>query len=180
VEIKEKQMKRFIALTLVLLVTKVEAQYMKEVTVTPTVTASSAYTANDVVGGLMTFDKLGCRNGAGHIEAAKVVDTTNGGNAVTYQFFLYSQSVSGTITDKTAFNPNDASLVYEYPWFEILSTDCKARTSNSVCSLSGMKSRIISTDSDGDIYVAMRTTGTPTYGATTSVSVTLSVRCDVD
>ena len=136
--------------------------------VTPTVTASSAYTANDVVGGLLTFS--GLRNGT--LQAITICD--NGGDAVDYLLVLF-ESAPTSIADHATFDIADADLskiIYQDSLTS--SSESQAFTDNSYHYLYGLSVPIWS--AGGTVYGFLITTSTPTYAATSDITVTLQVK----
>ena len=136
--------------------------------VTPTVTASSAYTANDVVGGLLTFS--GLRNGT--LQAITICD--NGGDAVDYLLVLF-ESAPTSIDDHATFDIADADLdkiIYQDSLTS--ASERQAFTDNSYHYLYGLSVPIWS--AGGTVYGFLITTGTPTYAATSDITVTLQVK----
>jgi len=136
--------------------------------VTPTVTASSAYTANDVVGGLLTFS--GLRNGT--LQAITICD--NGGDAVDYLLVLF-ESAPTSIDDHATFDIADADLrLIIYQDSLTSSSNRQAFTDNSYNYLYGLSVPIWS--AGGTVYGFLITTSTPTYAATSDITVTLQVK----
>jgi len=135
--------------------------------VTPTVTAG-AYTANDVVGGLLTFS--GLRNGT--LQAITICD--NGGDAVDYLLVLF-ESAPTSIDDHATFDIADADLskiIYQDSLTS--SSNRQAFTDNSYNYLYGLSVPIWS--AGGTVYGFLITTSTPTYAATSDITVTLQIK----
>ena len=135
--------------------------------VTPTVTAG-AYGANDVVGGLLTFS--GLRNGT--LQAITICD--NAAQAVDYLFVLF-ESVPTTIADNATFDIADADLskiIYQDSLTS--ASERQAFTDNSYHYVYGLSVPLWS--AGGTIYGFLITPGTPTYAATSDITVTLQVK----
>ena len=135
--------------------------------VTPTVTAG-AYTANDVVGGLLTFG--GLRNGT--LQAITICD--NATQAVNYLLVLF-ESAPTTIADNATFDIVDADLdkiIYQDSLTS--ASERQAFTDNSYHYLYGLSVPIWS--AGGTVYGFLITTSTPTYAATSDITVTLQVK----
>ena len=135
--------------------------------VTPTVTAG-AYTANDVVGGLLTFG--GLRNGT--LQAITICD--NATQAVNYLLVLFESAPTG-ISDNATFDIADADLdkiIYQDSLTS--ASERQAFTDNSYHYLYGLSVPIWS--AGGTVYGFLITTGTPTYAATSDITVTLQIK----
>jgi len=135
--------------------------------VTPTVTAG-AYTANDVVGGLLTFG--GLRNGT--LQAITICD--NATQAVNYLLVLF-ESAPTTIADNATFDIADADLdkiIYQDSLTS--ASERQAFTDNSYHYLYGLSVPLWS--AGGTVYGFLITTSTPTYAATSDITVTLQVK----
>ena len=136
--------------------------------VNPSVTASSAYDAYDVVGGLLKFD--GLRNGT--LQSISICD--NAAQNVNYVIVLFDSIVS-VINDKDEFDISDAALdeiifiggmaAATYRW---------AFKDNSIHLATGLSVPLSS--AGGSVYGFLVTTSTPTYAATSDITVTLQVK----
>ncbi len=131
------------------------------------VVTAGAYSANDVVGGLITF--AGLDNGT--LQSILICD--NAAQAVGYILELFNAAPTD-ISDNATFDIIDADLkkiIYED---ELLSeVDRRAFTDNSYHRLFNLDVPLWS--EGGTIYGFLITTGTPTYAATTDVTVVLQV-----
>ncbi len=135
--------------------------------VTPTVTAG-AYSTNDVVGGLLTFS--GLRNGT--LQAITICD--NATQAVNYLLVLF-ESAPTTIADNATFDIADADLdkiIYQDSLTS--ASERQAFTDNSYHYLYGLSVPLWS--AGGTVYGFLITTSTPTYAATSDITVTLQVK----
>ena len=135
--------------------------------VTPTVTAG-AYGANDVVGGLLTFS--GLRNGT--LQAITICD--NATQAVNYLVVLFESAPTG-IDDNDTFDIADADLdkiIYQDSLTS--ASERQAFTDNSYHYLYGLSVPLWS--AGGTVYGFLITTSTPTYAATSDITVTLQVK----
>jgi hypothetical protein len=136
--------------------------------VTPAVTASSAYSANDVVGGMLTFG--GLSNGT--LQSITICD--NATQAEDYLLVLF-ESAPTTIADNATFDIADADLdkiIYQDSLTS--SSNRQAFTDNSYHYLYGLSVPLWS--AGGTVYGFLITTGTPTYAATSDITVTLQVK----
>ena len=136
--------------------------------VTPTVSTSPTYAANDVVGSILTFS--GLRNGT--LQAITICD--NAAQAVDYLLVLF-ESAPTTIADNATFDIADADLdkiIYQDSLTS--SSNRQAFTDNSYHYLYGLSVPLWS--AGGTVYGFLITTGTPTYAATSDITVTLQVK----
>lgn len=147
----------------------------------PTITASSAYTAKDSVGGLLTFTGVTCPTSHnGRIIAVQVWDTAD--QAVEYDLVLFSSNPTGsTITNKTATNIVLADFAKVLPIINLATTDHFSYSATGLSSLSSLGSSAFSvttTPDAGTLYGALVTRGTPTYTSTTGVTIRIGFSCD--
>ena len=136
--------------------------------VTPTVTALSTYSANDVVGGMLTFG--GLSNGT--LQAITICD--NAAQAVDYLLVLF-ESQPNVISDTYTFDIQDADLhkiIYQDSLTS--SSNRQAFTDNSYHYLYGLSVPLWS--AGGTVFGFLITPGTPTYAATSDITVTLQVK----
>ena len=135
--------------------------------VTPTVTATY-YNANDVIGGLLTFS--GLRNGT--LQSITVCD--NAAQAVDYLVILF-ESAPATIDDGDEIDLTDSDLpkiIYQDSLTS--ASNRQAFIDNSYHYLYGLSVPIWS--EGGTVYGFLVTPGTPTYAATSDITVTLQVK----
>lgn len=130
--------------------------------VTPAVTAG-AYSANDVVGGVLRF--TGFKQGT--LQSITIIDKA--AQSVDY-FIVFFESQPTTIVDNATFDIADADLdkiIYE----DVLTAAATRRafTNNSYHFLYDLDIPMLGADSD--IYAFLITTGTPTYAATSDIVV---------
>jgi len=137
--------------------------------VTPSVTAGS-YSANDVVGGRLTF--VGFRGGS--IQSITIVD--NSAQSVDYLLVLFESSPTD-ITDNNTYAIADADLPKIIKQLTLTAASHRqAFDNNAIYTLEnldvplGVVGRAI--------FAFLITTGTPTYAATTDITVTIQVDPD--
>lgn len=131
------------------------------------VVTAGAYSANDVVGGRITFTGL---NG-GTLQSILIID--DAAQAVDYFIVLFNASPTD-ITDNATFDIADVDLlkiIYEDTL--LASVDRRAFTDNSYHRLFNLDVPLRS--EGGTIYAFLITTDTPTYAATDDVTVILQV-----
>ena len=134
---------------------------------TPTVTAG-AYSANDVVGGRLQF--IGWRHGT--LQSVTITDAA--AQAVDY-VLVFFESQPTDITDNATFDIADADLgkiIYQDGLTS--SANRQAFTDNSYHYLYGLSVPIWS--AGGTVFGFLITPGTPTYAATSDITVTLQVK----
>lgn len=132
--------------------------------VTPTITAG-AYSANDVLGGLLSLD-LG--NGAvgGYIHSLLIVDDDN--EKAAFNIYVFD-------TAPTAINDNDALALTVAdlknlcpPVIAVAATDYTTHGANAYMGMELLK-KVPFRTVGGTLYVYVSPTGTPTYTATTDL-----------
>lgn len=140
------------------------------VSVSPTVTASSAYTAGNQVGGLLTFaNAVGSALG-GLIESvtvrAKSVQTAG------LKLYVFSADpTNSTWTDKSAPSINAADLPSLLGVYTLGAADSGLGTM-TVWNLDGVNKLFKSATTS--LYGVLVTTGTPTFTSTSDISVTVT------
>lgn len=139
---------------------------------------TNAYTANDVVGGLITFNVANAA-GSGVIRWARLVDDDNEKAELT--LYLFNESPT-TIADDAAFAPAIADLKKYIGKILFQAADYETINGNAVAILGhGVSTDYLNIDftsSDGNLYGYLVCTGTPTYTAATDLHVTLGIWLD--
>lgn len=136
---------------------------------TPTVTAG-AYTANDVIGGLLT---LPMERVSGLIEDVVVIDDANQSAAIDLYFF---DEAPTAIADNAAFAPTIADLQKLIGVVSVAGGDYTTVNSNAYATKAldvGFESK-----QAFNIYVYAVVTGTPTFAATTDLTLRFKVNLD--
>ena len=132
---------------------------------TLTVTAG-AYSANDVVGGRIEFK--GLLNGT--LQSITITDAA--AQSVAY-LMVFFESGPTDITDNATFTVADADLP-KIIYHDTINTGTRvAFTDNSFQALRGLDEPM--RGAGGNIFAFLITLGTPTYAATTDVTVILQV-----
>ena len=151
----------------------------KTVAVTPTID-TDAYTANDVVGGLMTF-AFGGVGGSGSIRSITIADDDDEKAAFTLYIFNAAPS---TIADDAAFAPTIADLKKLVTTVLVEAGDYATVNSNAYAILGGHEDLatknmdIPYASADGNLYMYAVCTATPTYTAATDLTFTITARID--
>ena len=147
----------------------------KTTTVKPTITAG-AYSANDAVGGLMTFNAAAYKTfGSGVIQTITIVD--DAAQNAEMELHLFDQTFTAT-GDNDAFDPSDADLENYLGYILVTTADYKSFTDNSAASVSnvGLAFNLVSTGVN--LFGQLVTRGTPTYVATSDLTVKLAILQD--
>jgi hypothetical protein len=137
----------------------------ERITITPTVTAG-AYSANDVVGGRLEFQ--GFR--VGTLQSITICD--NAAQNVAYRIIFF-ESQPTDITDNATFDIADADLVKIVYQDELATGVRQAFTDNSYHFLYNLDVPMAAVG--GNVWAFLITDGTPTYAATSDVTVTVQV-----
>lgn len=139
-------------------------------TVQPTITAG-AYSANDVVGGLLGFSLLnGYRQVAGFIRSVRISDDDNEKAALKLHLF---ESAPAAIADNAAFAPSFADLRKRFAVIAIAAADFTTINSNAQAIVSTNTSLDFQAE-NATIYGYLVCDATPTYTAVTDLVITLT------
>lgn len=158
---------------------------MVEASVTPTID-TAAYGAGDRVGSVMTFrDVSSSPLEGGRVKGVKVYDAAVQKAALNLWLFKNSPTVASA--DNAALDISDANLVAADPigFVAIAAADYVDTASNAVGfkylaepGLPFVTGPGSGTDVVGIIYGLLETTGTPTYGSASALTITLIVEHD--
>lgn len=143
-----------------------------KVVVAPTVTAA-AYTAGNVVGGLMTFANVFDSANSGMLQSIRVrsksVQTT------PLKLYLFAASPTGTYTDKTAPAASAADALAIIGPFPLTSADSGLGTETTWV-LDAIGAAIVG--ASANLYGVLVATGSPTWASTSDISVELTTLKD--
>lgn len=143
------------------------------VTVSPTVTAA-AYTAGNEVGGLETFSNVLLGAGSGVLVSISV--TVKSAIVPGFSLLLFSSNPSNTTwTDKTAASINVADIPKVIGDYQI-PTGYSPAGAMTIYNLNGIGQAL--NVGATTLYAVLFTSGTPTFGSTSAVSVTLGILQD--
>jgi hypothetical protein len=148
--------------------------YAKFLKVNPNalVVATAAYSDNDVVGGLLTFELTGLSQNGGLLNAVMLTDAAN--QSEPYRLFLFNEAPS-TIDDADAFAPTIADLKKLFAIVTLAALDYV--TVNSLQVLIKSTSNVLFSTSNGRLYGYLVANGsTPDYAAATDLSLTLMIQ----
>lgn len=140
---------------------------MRVITVSPTI-ATGAYSANDAVGGLLTFvNALNQPRFAGEIVGLTVIDRAAQDAPLVLQ--LFDRTFTPT-ADLDPYNPSDADIANAIANIPIAAADYFGGSGNTVAIIS------LSIPVDigaGSLFGQLFTQGTPTYGADDALTLKL-------
>lgn len=133
------------------------------------VVTAGAYSANDVVGGLLTFANIPIPKP--YLNVKGVTLTDRAGQAVRYDLVFFEDLPSGTYTNDAAMNPSNDDLLLINPIIPLLATDNFQFSGKGVSSLSNITVPVKTVkleprQTGRNLYVALVTRGTPTFSST--------------
>jgi hypothetical protein len=138
------------------------------ISVTPTISTSPAYSSGDAVGGVQTLTSaVRVSSGVAILESLTVIDKGNQKAALTLLFFN-ANPAAATVTDNSTFvfSTDISKLIGKV---NVLASDYE--TVNSI-GIASVKAIGLETKASGsaNLFVAVVTTGTPTYLTTSDLS----------
>ncbi len=146
-------------------------------TATPTVD-TSAYASGDLIGGKLTFNNaLGDQSGTGAVNSIKIVDQAAQASDLDLVIFS-SNPTNTTFTDQVALDIADADLSKVVAVITLGSSTRFSFADNSVHYIGSLYIPVQGATSNTVLYGALVSRGTPTFAASTDVSVTLGVTPD--
>ena len=141
---------------------------------TPTITAG-AYSANEAVGGLITFTNVATTDsrGSGVIQSITIID--DAAQNAELELHLFDRTFTAT-TDNAAFDPTDADLENYIGYILVTTADYAGFVDNSAAHVSnvGLAFNLAGTSLFGQLV----TRGTPTYAATDDLTIKIGVLQD--
>lgn len=138
------------------------------VAVTPTVSTSPAYTANDCVGGKQTI-AMGRASGlGGMLTGISMVDKGNQKAALTIVFFN-ADPTGTTVTDNSAVSIAAADESKIVGWVDIAASDYKTIGSRAYVSKDAIN-KYMQPSGSANLFALVFTTGTPTYATTSDLT----------
>jgi hypothetical protein len=142
--------------------------------VTPAVTASSAYTAGNVVGGLLTFTNAVDAALSGILQRV-TVDCKSVQTAGFKLYVFAANPSSSTFTDKTAPSIAAADVGKLVDVIALAAPDSGLGT-HTLYVADGLADALVLVASS--LFAVLVTTGTPTFGSTSDISVSLGILKD--
>jgi hypothetical protein len=144
-----------------------------QVQLNPLITASSAYVANNSVGGKLTFANIAGPQQSGVIQNVTVTCKT--AQTTGYKLYIFTGNPGTmTITDKATPTTSNTDLPYLMDVITLGSVDSTLTGSINVADNIGRAF----VSQDQNLYGILVTNATPTYTATRDVFVTLTVLQD--
>jgi|GEM_PF-2525047 len=145
-----------------------------KVAVTPTVTATAAYTAGNEVGGLMTFASIFDAQQSGILQSVRI--RCKSVQTAGFKLYLFTANpTNSTWTDKSTPAINAADIPAVVGPFNLVTADSGLGTETTY-ELDGIGAAILS--STTSLYGVLVTIGTPTFASTSDVTVELTVLKD--
>lgn len=141
------------------------------IAVTPTISAASAYTAGDSIGGELAL--ANAVRAAGEMAVVRAVMVTNKGtNSPGLELWFADRQLGSGATDNAALNPGTADLPFltgriSISSWSTFSTNQVARSDFEECP--------IRCNSGTTAYLYPRVTGTPTFTTTSDLTIVLFV-----
>lgn len=144
--------------------------------VTPTVTSGSAYSAGQVVGGLLQFANAVDDIRSGVLMAASLA--TKSVQTTGFKLYLFSaQPAASTFTDKTAPSVNAADAQKLIAVLNFATADSGLGT-HTLYSLDGIGRAFVLPATTTTLYGVLVTVATPTFTSTSDVQLTLNILKD--
>jgi hypothetical protein len=146
------------------------------VSVTPVITAAGIYAAGDALGGLLTFaDAADSDYGSGVIEAFVVIDKDQEMDGL--ELHLFNQTFTAT-ADNAAFDPSDADMANWIGFIEVVAGDYADFADNSAAILRNQNLPFNLVADGTSLFGQLVTRATPTYTATSDITVKLIIQQD--
>jgi len=148
-----------------------------QVSPTVTVSTSPAYPAGDCVGGKLTLSGIARVSGkAALLQSLFLIDTSNQKAALELIIFNADPS-STTFTDNSALSINSADVGKIVRRISIAASDYVTIDTKAFADLT-ISGKVLKPASGTDMYAALVAVGTPTYAATTALTLNLGVLQD--
>jgi hypothetical protein len=157
--------------------TSLGGRYTAEVNGTPVVTASSAYSAGNCVGGKLTLaNAVRVAGGTAALQSLLLIDAANQKAALELLLFNADPTAS-ILNDKAAavIHANDIAKIVRR--ISIATADYVTIDSKAIVDLA-IAGRVLKAASGTSLYAALVTSGTPTYAATTDLTLRLGMLQD--
>lgn len=150
-------------------------RFSKTIEITPTVSASSAYTAEDQVGGIQTLTAACASAGRGSALMSLVV-TDSGKQSAALSIFFFDELPTVASSDNAAIDITDAEMADKCIGVVTLAAASYVAVANSSVVASAninlllkSKTTAVSGATSGNLYAVVKTTGTPTYASTSDL-----------
>ncbi len=150
-------------------------------TFTPVVTASSAYSANNVVGTLFEI-KNAVLDGSSFALVKSIVALSKSKADAPCLLILFSTQPAGTYTDKTAFNPSAADNLlitaicpFGGTWKDFGTASASGDKDLDILAQALADSTNAIPGTSTSLWGIITTTGTPTFGSTSDFTVKIAL-----
>ena len=147
-------------------------------TVTPTVSASAIYAANDQVGGIMEFTGILGEGRVGQLVYVSLYDKALQ-SAVIQVFLFHTLPTIGSIDNgastMTAAEGTKLMAAFSFVNAGYLQFGTPGFTNFPTISNAYFPQSIYTKNPGGTVWAVMKTTGTPTYASTSDLTLTLGV-----
>jgi hypothetical protein len=147
------------------------------ISLTPTITASSAYGSSDCIGGKLTLaNAMRVSGGTGLLQSIQVIDKSNNKSALVILLFN-ADPTSATITDKTAFAySTDTSK--QIRAIQVVNSDYVTINGVATADIS-VGSKVIKTASGTTLYAAVvLNASTPTFASASDFTISFGILRD--
>lgn len=141
-----------------------------QVSATPTVTASSAYSSGNCVGTSQTLTNA-CRTSGGAVTLAGIVITDKANQKAALTILILDAAPGGTYTDKSSPTlATDLGKVVAHVTVAASDYVTVGSDSKAVASLANLNRVCINNESGRNLYAVVLATGTPTYASTSDLT----------
>jgi hypothetical protein len=143
-----------------------------ELSATPTITASSAYTSGNALGGLLTFSGIGMTD---QMTLAKVMIFDKANQKAATDLLLFNQTFTAT-ADKSAIAISNTDLLNMVGHVNLVAGDYATVGTGAIATHtfnSGLPI-LLGADPNMKLYGQLVTRGTPTYASTSDIIVKLN------
>lgn len=150
---------------------------LKVVEVPITIGSLDAYTANDVVGGLLTSDEIPQLMGGGYIAWVRLIDDAD--QKEPFELYLFYETPS-TIADDAEFTPTEADWAKCFTVIEIAAADYDASGGEACAFVDGKDKfsgefHIFPNLSDGKLRAYLKGTDTGDYAEANDLTLHLGI-----
>lgn len=145
-------------------------------TFTPVVTASSAYSANNVVGTIFEIPGAVLEGGS-FSKVSSILGLSKSKADAALLLILFGSLPAGTYTDKTAFNPSaaDLALIQGKVAFGASWSDFANNSASQDKDLDALVQSTPAPNFKPSVWGLLVATGTPTFGSTSDLTVRIAL-----
>lgn len=148
------------------------SSFSNVIEVTPTVSTSPAYTAEDQVGGIQTLGNA-CRQQGGGATLISVAVHDKAKQSAALVLFFFDELPTVASSDNAAVDVTDAEMAGKcLGSVTVAATNYVNVSGSSMATVNSPNTALYmkSQDADGKLYVVVKTTGTPTYASTSDLT----------